>query len=84
MKKLSLLGLGLGMMASLGFTAEMASAQSTLDIVKQRGHLRCQVGTPAPGFYQLDEKGDWYGSDVAICRAVAAAIREHPPIATER
>ena len=78
MKKLSLLGLGLGMLASLGVTAGEAAAQSTLDIVKQRGVLRCQVGTPAPGFYQLDEQGNWYGSDVAICRAIAAAIFDDP------
>ena len=26
-----------------------ASAESTLDIVKKRGHLRCQVGKPAAG-----------------------------------
>jgi len=78
MKKLSLLGLGLGMMASLGMTAGTASAQSTLDIVKERGQLRCQVGTPSAGFYQLDEKGNWSGSDVAICRAIAAAIFDDP------
>ncbi len=51
-----------------------ASAESTLDIVKKRGHLRCQVGTPSPGFYNLDASGNWYGSDVSICQAVAAAI----------
>ncbi|MCH8808346.1 MAG: amino acid ABC transporter substrate-binding protein [Proteobacteria bacterium] len=51
-----------------------ASAESTLDIVKKRGHLRCQVGPPAPGFYNLDANGEWYGSDVSICQAVAAAI----------
>jgi len=51
-----------------------ASAQSTLDIVKKRGNLRCQVGQPSPGFYNLDAQGNWYGSDVSICQAVAAAI----------
>jgi general L-amino acid transport system substrate-binding protein len=51
-----------------------ASAESTLEIVKKRGHLRCQVGQPSPGFYNLDAKGDWYGSDVSVCQAVAAAI----------
>ncbi len=51
-----------------------ASAQSTLEIVKKRGLLRCQVGPPAPGFYNLDANGEWYGSDVSICQAVAAAI----------
>ena len=59
-------------MAAIGATT--ASAQSTLDIVKERGFLRCQVGTPSPGFYNLDANGDWYGSDVSICQAVAAAI----------
>ena len=51
-----------------------ASAGKTLDIVKKRGHLRCQVGTPSGGFYNLDAKGNWYGLDVAVCEAVAAAI----------
>ena len=49
-------------------------AQSTLDIVKERGHLRCQVGKPSAGFYNLDAEGDWYGSDVDMCRAIAAAV----------
>ncbi|GIT19883.1 MAG: hypothetical protein CM1200mP39_26890 [Dehalococcoidia bacterium] len=32
-----------------------AVAESTLDIVKKRGHLRCQVGQPSPGFYNLEK-----------------------------
>ena len=28
-------------------------AESTLEMVKKRGHLRCQVGQPTPGFYAL-------------------------------
>jgi len=59
-------------MTFAGATATLAA--STLEIVKERGHLRCQVGPPSPGFYNLDANGDWYGSDVAICQAVAAAI----------
>ena len=51
-----------------------ALAESTLDIVKKRGHLRCQVGQPSPGFYNLDKDGNWYGSDVAVCQTIAAAI----------
>ena len=47
-------------MTVIGATA--ASAESTLEIVKKRGNLRCQVGTPSPGFYNLDANGDWYGS----------------------
>jgi len=54
--------------------ATIASAKGTLDVVKARGHLRCQVGSPSPGFYNLDAKGHWYGLDVSVCQAVAAAI----------
>jgi len=54
--------------------ATVASAESTLDIVKERGHLRCQVGPPSPGYYNLDSDGNWYGLDVSVCQAVAAAI----------
>lgn len=54
--------------------ATVATAKTTLEIVKERGHLRCQVGPAGPGFYNLDAKGEWYGSDVSVCQAVAAAI----------
>lgn len=54
--------------------ANVASAESTLEIVKERGNLRCQVGPPSAGYYNLDSAGEWYGLDVSICKAVAAAI----------
>ena len=60
---------GMLMVGSVG-----ASAESTLEIVKKRGHMRCQVGKPSPGFYNLDANGNWYGSDVAVCKAIAAAV----------
>lgn len=64
---------------TLSLTAHPAMAQkSTLEIVKERGHLRCQVGQPQPGFYQLAKDGTWSGSDVDVCRAVAAAIFGDP------
>jgi|TARA_A100001037_G_scaffold282132_1_gene286461 general L-amino acid transport system substrate-binding protein len=78
MKKLSLLGLGAGLLAAFSFTAVPAMAESTLEMVKKRGHLRCQVGQPTPGFYNLKADGTWVGSDVSICRAVAAAIFGDP------
>ena len=52
----------------------VASEGNTLDTVKKRGNLRCQVGTPSGGFYNLDADGNWFGIDVAVCQAVAAAI----------
>lgn len=55
-------------------SATIASAGSTLETVKARGNVRCQVGPPSPGYYNLDSEGKWYGLDVAICEAVAAAV----------
>ncbi len=79
MNKLSLLGVGAGLVAALTLTAQPAAAQSpTLDTVKQRGHLRCQIGSPSPGFYTLSQDGVWAGSDVGVCRAIAAAIFGDP------
>lgn len=78
MKRSKLLGAGAGLVTALSLITTPVLAQGTLDIVKQRGHLRCQVGTPSPGFYQLSEDGKWSGSDVSICRAIAAAIFGDP------
>ena len=65
------------LLAALTAVSAPAAAQ-TLDIVKKRGHLRCQVGTPSPGFYQLSSDGKWSGSDVSVCRAIAAAVLGDP------
>jgi general L-amino acid transport system substrate-binding protein len=51
-----------------------AWAGATLDAVKQRGFVQCGVNTGLPGFSNADEKGNWTGLDVDVCRAVAAAI----------
>ncbi|WP_425306245.1 amino acid ABC transporter substrate-binding protein [Ciceribacter thiooxidans] len=45
----------------------------TLDVVKQRGEVRCGVSQGVLGFSAPDEKGVWGGFDVDFCRAVAAA-----------
>jgi general L-amino acid transport system substrate-binding protein len=56
-----------------GFSAQAASAQ-TLKTVKDRGTLSCGVSQGLPGFSSPDDKGNWTGLDVDICRAIAAAI----------
>jgi general L-amino acid transport system substrate-binding protein len=56
-----------------GLTAQTASAQ-TLKTVKDRGQLSCGVSQGLPGFSTPDDKGNWTGLDVDICRAIAAAI----------
>jgi len=63
----------LGALAVTGLAAGMASA-GTLDDVKARGVLNCGVTTGLVGFAAPDANGEWQGFDVAVCRAVAAAV----------
>ena len=60
-----------------GLSTEGATAQ-TLNTVKERGMVSCGVSQGLPGFSSPDDKGDWTGLDVDICRAVAAAIFDDP------
>jgi general L-amino acid transport system substrate-binding protein len=60
-----------------GFASQAATAE-TLKTVKDRGQLSCGVSTGLPGFSNPDDKGNWTGLDVDICRALAAAIFNDP------
>lgn len=51
---------------------------ATLDEVKARGELNCGVNTGLVGFAAPDANGNWSGFDVAICKAVAAAVLGDP------
>ncbi len=51
-----------------------AFAGATFDAVKERGELICGVHTGLYGFGAPDEKGNWTGLDIDMCRAVAAAV----------
>jgi len=46
----------------------------TLDDVKKKGYLDCGINTGLIGFAAPDDKGEWAGFDVDLCRAVAVAI----------
>ena len=59
------------------FVAGTASA-GTLDDVKARGELICGVTTGLAGFASPDDRGEWAGFDVDVCRAVATAIFGDP------
>lgn len=52
----------------------VAASAATLDDVKARGTLKCGTNTGLAGFAAPDASGRWEGFDVAVCRAVAAAI----------
>jgi len=62
-----------GALATAGLLAGAASAQ-TLAEVQERDTLRCGVTTGLVGFAAPNEEGEWEGFDVAVCRAVAAAV----------
>ena len=64
---------GLLATCALGLTASAASA-GTLDTVKSKGILTCGANTGLAGFGIPDDKGQWTGLDVDVCRAMAAAI----------
>ena len=46
----------------------------TLDYVKDRGYLICGISENLVGFAAPNNKGEWVGFDVDICRAVATAV----------
>jgi general L-amino acid transport system substrate-binding protein len=56
------------------FTFAGVTGAGTLDDVKRKGFVQCGVSQGLPGFSNPDEKGNWTGIDVDVCRALAAAI----------
>jgi len=74
MKRVSLvLNLPLALALAGGLSTQAANAQ-TLKTVKDRGMLSCGVHQGLPGFSSPDDKGNWTGLDVDVCRGIAAAI----------
>ena len=67
----------LGTLAASALLAGFASA-GTLDDVKARGELICGVNTGLTGFGAPDANGNYQGFDVAVCKAVAAAVLGDP------
>jgi general L-amino acid transport system substrate-binding protein len=70
MKKILTGIIGAGVVA---LSAGVASA-ATLDDVKAKGFVQCGVNTGLAGFAAPNDKGEWAGFDVDVCKAVAAAI----------
>lgn len=67
----------IGALTAAGLSAGAAAA-ATLDDVKARGTLNCGVNTGLVGFAAPNANGVWEGFDVAVCRAVAAAVLGDP------
>ena len=73
--------LGAAVGTALLATAGVAQAAETLEAVKGKGFIQCGVSTGVPGFSNPDDKGEWTGLDVDVCRAMAAAIFDDPTAA---
>ena len=69
-----------GTLAAAAVAAGFAAA-GTLDDVKAKGFVQCGVSTGLVGFSAADANGNWGGFDVAVCRAVAAAVLGDPQAA---
>ena len=64
-----------GLLASAAVACGMTAASAgTLDTVKGKGLLTCGANTGLAGFGIPDDKGQWTGLDVDVCRAMAAAV----------
>jgi len=72
MKKLHMLAAGAAI-AVLSVSGT-AFAGASLDAIKAKGFVQCGVSQGLPGFSNPDEKGNWTGIDVDVCRGVAAAL----------
>ena len=72
----------LSALAAAAVTATGALADghggATLAAVKDRGSLKCGISTGLVGFASQDANDEWEGFDVAVCRAVAAAVLGDP------
>ncbi|MBL4930166.1 amino acid ABC transporter substrate-binding protein [Fuscibacter oryzae] len=64
---------------ALSSVAAHAEAGDTLKAVQARGTLNCpgSIGSYL-GFAEVDDKGNWKGLDIDLCRAVATAVFGDP------
>ncbi|CAN7359475.1 transporter substrate-binding domain-containing protein [Bosea sp. LjRoot9] len=64
--------------AALGLSTVVAPVQAQerkLETVKKRGTLKCSGHNSSfLGFAEVDDKGNWKGMDIELCRALSAAI----------
>ena len=74
MRLINILARACVVVGGLALAAPSAWAESTLDIVKKRGHVICGVNVGLSGFSLPDSQGRWSGLDVDLCNAVAAAV----------
>jgi general L-amino acid transport system substrate-binding protein len=86
MKQMKYVVAGAALLVGMAAAAQAA----TLDDVKARGKLVCGVTTGLAGFGAPNDKGEWAGLDIDLCKAVAAAVFgdatkvEYKPLSAEQ
>ncbi len=60
--------------AVLGLAIAGTAQAGMLDDVRSKGHMQCGINTGLAGFAFADDQGNWQGFDVALCKAVGAAV----------
>ena len=63
-----------GLLLGLLFLAANNVVADTLEVVKKRDVVHCGVTTGFAGFSAPNDKGEWAGLDIDLCRAIAAAV----------
>ena len=77
MNKFWKLATGLTLAVGIGVVG-MSVQAATLDNVKSHGKLKCGVNTGLAGFGFPNDKGEWSGLDIDLCKGIAAAIFGDP------
>jgi general L-amino acid transport system substrate-binding protein len=75
MKHVKTLVAGIALIAGMSTAAHAAS---TLESVKAAGKLKCGVTTGLAGFGAPNDKGEWAGLDIDLCKGIAAAVFGDP------
>jgi len=60
--------------AFAGTAAAQGTASPTLDAIKARGTIVCGTAPNIPGFALVNDKGEWSGLYVDVCRSIAATV----------
>lgn len=68
------LSVGVGALAAPG----VAQAGPTIDAIQARGSIKVGVGSPGPGFFNVDKSGRWEGFFVDFGRALSIALFNDP------
>lgn len=74
MRRLTVLLLGIALVATACGDGGDDAGDSLLDTVRDRGTVRCGVNDVLPGFGIVDDAGNYSGFDVEYCRVVAAGV----------